>query len=81
MYPLLFFFFSSLTLYLFRIYLFVGTPCLWTGNSKCKTYATKVDNPASKNIVFVDGVRTPFLLSGTHYGKLMAHDLATHALV
>lgn len=34
-----------------------------------------------KNIVFVDGVRTPFLLSGTDYSKLMAHDLARHALL
>ncbi|KAJ3649060.1 hypothetical protein Zmor_020822 [Zophobas morio] len=33
-----------------------------------------------KNIVLVDGVRTPFLLSGTDYSKLMPHDLAKEAL-
>jgi len=33
-----------------------------------------------KNIVLVDGVRTPFLQSGTAYAKLMPHDLARHAL-
>ena len=30
----------------------------------------------SKNIVLVDGVRTPFLMSGTDYNKMMPHDLA-----
>lgn len=34
-----------------------------------------------KNIVLVDGVRTPFLLSGTDYSKLMPHDLARQALL
>ncbi|XP_018026090.1 trifunctional enzyme subunit beta, mitochondrial [Hyalella azteca] len=33
-----------------------------------------------KNIVLVDGVRTPFLMSGTAYQKLMPHDLVRHAL-
>lgn len=33
-----------------------------------------------KNIVLVDGVRTPFLLSGTDYSKMMAYDLAKHSL-
>ncbi|CAH0550847.1 unnamed protein product [Brassicogethes aeneus] len=41
----------------------------------------KKANPVvGQNIVLVDGVRTPFLLSGTDYSKLMPHDLATHAL-
>lgn len=34
-----------------------------------------------KNIVLVDGVRTPFLLSGTDYSHLMPHDLAKQALI
>jgi len=34
-----------------------------------------------KNIVLVDGVRTPFLMSGTDYSRLMPHDLARHALL
>lgn len=33
-----------------------------------------------KNIVLVDGVRTPFLMSGTDYQKLMPHDLVRHSL-
>ncbi|XP_017877917.1 trifunctional enzyme subunit beta, mitochondrial [Ceratina calcarata] len=44
------------------------------------SYATKSNN-AAKNIVFVDGVRTPFLQSGTTYKNLMAYDLARHSLV
>lgn len=33
-----------------------------------------------QNIVLVDGVRTPFLMSGTDYSKLMPHELAQQAL-
>uniref|UniRef100_A0A2P2HXL2 acetyl-CoA C-acyltransferase n=1 Tax=Hirondellea gigas TaxID=1518452 RepID=A0A2P2HXL2_9CRUS len=33
-----------------------------------------------KNIVLVDGVRTPFLMSGTDYQKLWPHDLLRHSL-
>jgi len=33
-----------------------------------------------KNIVLVDGVRTPFLMSGTQYKDLMPHDLLRTAL-
>ncbi|XP_028416407.1 trifunctional enzyme subunit beta, mitochondrial-like [Dendronephthya gigantea] len=33
-----------------------------------------------KNIVLVDGVRTPFLVSGSDYKDIMAHDLARGAL-
>uniref|UniRef100_A0A671VP46 Trifunctional enzyme subunit beta, mitochondrial n=1 Tax=Sparus aurata TaxID=8175 RepID=A0A671VP46_SPAAU len=36
--------------------------------------------PGMKNIVLVEGVRTPFLLSGTTYADLMPHDLARAAL-
>ncbi|XP_012062759.1 PREDICTED: trifunctional enzyme subunit beta, mitochondrial [Atta cephalotes] len=52
----------------------------YSGISINKAYSTKSDN-ASKNIVYVDGVRTPFLHSGTDYKKLIAYDLATHSLV
>ncbi|XP_005185118.1 trifunctional enzyme subunit beta, mitochondrial [Musca domestica] len=34
-----------------------------------------------QNIVLVDGVRSPFLLSGTNYSKLMPHELARHSLL
>lgn len=34
-----------------------------------------------KNLVLVEGVRTPFLLSGTYYKDLLAHDLARNALL
>lgn len=33
-----------------------------------------------QNIVLVDGVRTPFLLSGTDYANLMPHELAKVSL-
>ncbi|KAG8240434.1 hypothetical protein J437_LFUL003148 [Ladona fulva] len=36
---------------------------------------------SGKDIVFVDGVRTPFLMSGTDYAKLMPHDLARSSLM
>ncbi|PIK59632.1 hypothetical protein BSL78_03428 [Apostichopus japonicus] len=36
--------------------------------------------PGVKNIVLVEGVRTPFLMSGTEYADLMPHDLARGAL-
>ncbi|XP_011307773.1 trifunctional enzyme subunit beta, mitochondrial [Fopius arisanus] len=46
-----------------------------------RNYATTGNNSARKNIVYVDGVRTPFLMSGTDYTKLMPHELATQALM
>lgn len=52
----------------------------YSGISVNKAYSTKSDN-VSKNIVFIDGVRTPFLQSGTQYKKLLAYDLARHSLV
>lgn len=39
-----------------------------------------LSKPGVKNVVVVDGVRTPFLLSGTTYADLMPHDLARTAL-
>ncbi|XP_067679388.1 trifunctional enzyme subunit beta, mitochondrial-like [Haliotis asinina] len=47
-----------------------------TGTSSKKTLA----KPGIPNIVLVDGVRTPFLQSGTSYKNLMPHDLARTAL-
>lgn len=41
-----------------------------------KTLTPKV----GQNIVLVDGVRTPFLMSGTDYSKLMPHELAKQSL-
>jgi acetyl-CoA acyltransferase len=37
--------------------------------------------PCNKNMVLVDGVRTPFLMSSTDYKSLMPHDLQRMALV
>lgn len=37
--------------------------------------------PGRPNIVLIDGVRTPFLMSGTQYKNLMPHDLTRHALL
>lgn len=41
-----------------------------------KTLTPKV----GQNIVLLDGVRTPFLMSGTDYSKLMPHELAKQSL-
>lgn len=41
---------------------------------------TTLARPGVKNIVLVEGVRTPFLMSGTAYADLMPHDLARAAL-
>eukprot|EP00088_Acartia_fossae_P044784 TRINITY_DN4779_c0_g1_i2.p1 TRINITY_DN4779_c0_g1~~TRINITY_DN4779_c0_g1_i2.p1 ORF type:complete len:469 (+),score=185.19 TRINITY_DN4779_c0_g1_i2:35-1441(+) len=38
-------------------------------------------NAGSKNLVLVDGVRTPFLMSGTDYKSLMPHDLQRYAMM
>lgn len=46
------------------------------------TYQKKtLQDKTGKNIVLVDGVRTPFLQSFTDYSKLMPHDLARESLV
>jgi len=45
------------------------------------TASPRVKDKTGKNIVFVDGVRTPFLLSGTDYAPLMPHQLAKEALM
>lgn len=37
--------------------------------------------PGVKDILFIDAVRTPFLLSGSDYAKLMPHDLSRYALL
>nr|CAD7201785.1 unnamed protein product [Timema douglasi] len=49
--------------------------CFATASSK------KLKDKTGKNIVFVDGIRTPFLTSGSDYSKLIANDLAKHALL
>ncbi|XP_059151702.1 trifunctional enzyme subunit beta, mitochondrial-like [Physella acuta] len=48
-----------------------------SSQSKTKSSLNRQDR---KNIVLVEGVRTPFLLSGTTYKNLMPHDLARDAL-
>jgi acetyl-CoA acyltransferase len=40
-----------------------------------------LEKPGVKNIVLVEGVRTPFLTSGTHYKDLMAYDLQRTAFL
>lgn len=58
----------------------VGVQCLSTTTLLCSPRKT-VKDKTGKNIVFVDGVRTPFLMSGTEYSNLMSHELARHALL
>ncbi|KAK3930318.1 Trifunctional enzyme subunit beta, mitochondrial [Frankliniella fusca] len=56
----------------------VSVRCLAT---QASPKSKAVQDKTGKNIVFVDGVRTPFLPSGTGYQKLMPHELARHALL
>jgi len=65
------------TLYIWLKYLLYFTEIFTRYSEICikKAYSTK-----SNNIVFIDGVRTPFLQSGTHYKNLLAYDLARHSL-
>jgi len=61
----------------------VGCRALGTSAPKMAAAAktkTTLAKPGLKNIVLVDGVRTPFLMSGTQYNKLMPHDLARQSL-
>ena len=51
-------------------------PSLWAASRSFST-SSPVDQ---KNLVLVDGVRTPFLMSGTDYKNLMPHDLQRYAL-
>ncbi|XP_065168965.1 trifunctional enzyme subunit beta, mitochondrial [Atheta coriaria] len=56
-----------------------GVRCLsTTGTRDAKK---TVPDKTGKNIVLVDGVRTPFLTSGSDYSSLMPHDLARQALL
>lgn len=52
-----------------------------TGGLRSLSTASQQVENKNKNIVLVDGVRTPFLLSGTTYSKLMPHELARHSLL
>lgn len=60
----------------------MGTRALGTSATHLVGAKTKasLSRPGLKNIVVVDGVRTPFLVSGTQYQKLMPHDIARQAL-
>jgi acetyl-CoA acyltransferase len=42
--------------------------------------AKQANNAGAKNLVLVDGVRTPFLMAGTDYKSLMPHDLQRYAM-
>lgn len=58
---------------------FAAAQCLSTSSA---TYSKKtLPDKTGKNIVLVDGVRTPFLQSFTDYSKLMPHDLARQSLM
>lgn len=54
-----------------------SSPNISTGNG-----SYKFDNARfGKNIVLVEGVRTPFTLSSTDYNDLMGYELQTRAIV
>ena len=51
-----------------------------SGVSAAASSKGKLGKPGVKNVVLVDGVRTPFLMSGTDYKSLMPHDLGIAAM-
>ncbi len=53
---------------------------LSTTTAAGKPAKTAAAAPANRNLVLVDGVRTPFLMSFTEYKKLWPHDLQRMAL-
>lgn len=68
-----------MTIFIFcSIICFAAVRCISTTSS---LYKGSVPDKTGKNIVLVDGVRTPFLMSGTSYSKLMPHELARHSLL
>ena len=56
------------------------THLLRTRNFATVPSSTSSSSSSSSNAVFVDGVRTPFALSGTAYANLLGVDLARNAL-
>jgi hypothetical protein len=58
-----------------------GARCIGTSAPQLAQTKKTVQDKTGKNVVLVDAVRTPFLLSGTSYSKLMPHDLARGALM
>jgi len=56
--------------------------CISTSNTHYAAQKGKRDlsKPGLKNIVLVEGVRTPFCMSGTDYKDVLAHDLARGAI-
>jgi len=52
----------------------------FTVNSSLAARTFSTSRTDQKNLVLVDGVRTPFLQSGTDYKNLMPHDLQRYAL-
>ncbi|XP_069461680.1 trifunctional enzyme subunit beta, mitochondrial [Ambystoma mexicanum] len=57
-----------------------GSPPVQSSGAVQTRSKKTLSKPGVKNVVVVDGVRTPFLLSGTSYADLMPHDLARTAL-
>ncbi|KFM77082.1 Trifunctional enzyme subunit beta, mitochondrial, partial [Stegodyphus mimosarum] len=57
----------------------IRTVC--SSNISCREIKPAESSTNLKNVVLVEGVRTPFLMSGTDYNNIMAHDLQRHALL
>ncbi|XP_038655977.1 trifunctional enzyme subunit beta, mitochondrial isoform X3 [Scyliorhinus canicula] len=58
----------------------VSTSVSWTAKLTQSASKKTLAKPGLRNVVLVEGVRIPFLMSGTTYADLMPHDLARAVL-
>ena len=73
-------FMTDFILFYFILFYFILFYFIWVGVSAAAASKGKLGKPGVKNVVLVDGVRTPFLMSGTDYKSLMPHDLGIAAM-
>ncbi|CAB4029743.1 trifunctional enzyme subunit beta, mitochondrial, partial [Paramuricea clavata] len=70
----------SFLMFILLCFFLVLTRHISTSRSNNRNGLKGSKTKAEKNIVLVEGVRTPFLVSGSDYKDILAHDLARGAL-
>lgn len=72
---------SELFLLYWQLPIFPDTACRALSVGAALQQKKSLPDRTGKNVVLVDGVRTPFLVSFTDYSKMMPHELARHSLL